>query len=138
MEYTINASTLKEAIEEEISRVASRSVSADGVSLYDSVKITSRDRGTIERMIEDMESVLMSRFRDFTSFVAEHSITLNLPDLPCGYEDKIEAELNRAVTMGVVAYWLEERNVQESANYLARSNRSLDKAELLMITRDTM
>lgn len=134
MDYT-RSSELLTSVQEEISRVAARSYTPEGLSLYDSIRATSRDDDTLNRMISDVLDTILARFRDFISSISDAAIVFNLPDLPAGFGSKISSELDRAITMGVVASWLEEKGIQESQSYANRFNAAMDKAELLMVTR---
>lgn len=69
MIITIDIANLKAIIEEEISRVADRSYSEDGTSLYDAIVKKSRDEGTVDRSIEESVSAVRSacaRFLDLS------------------------------------------------------------------------
>lgn len=137
MEYTINHSSIKAAVDEEVSRVASRSYAEDGASLYDGIRLVSRDEATLGRLVEDVVNILISRFRIFVSLdiLQKDRITFNLPDLSEDSEDRIETMLDRFLSMGVVGRWLQEKGSPESAMYLERADASINEAELLMMTR---
>lgn len=53
MDYTIDSSTIFPIVEEEVSREASQAYSADGVSLYDGIKMISRDEAKKKRMMSE-------------------------------------------------------------------------------------
>lgn len=69
MEITYIISDLIDIINEDVSRLAARSYSEDGASLYDGLKITSRDAGTQSRMLEARDA----RLRDLLAFCLEDS-----------------------------------------------------------------
>ena len=69
MDYIINKQNLKNLIEEEVSLAADQAYSDDGVSLYDQVVLTEKDKGTIDRFIDDAVSTLCRRTHDICSFV---------------------------------------------------------------------
>lgn len=50
MVYSIEYATLIKVVKEEVSREASMAVNADGASLYDKLKITSRDEEKLQRL----------------------------------------------------------------------------------------
>lgn len=137
MEYKVNYNSIKAVVEEEISRVASRSYSNDGVALYDNIRLVSRDEDTLKRFLTEAANVLFSRFRLFISFSSTDIslVILNLPDLPNGFEDQIKNILDRYLSLSIVGRWLQECRNEESAMYIDRANVSINEAELLMMTR---
>ena len=64
MEIKFNISELVEIITEDVSRLAARSRTEDGASLYDDIKLTSRDNGVIGRMLEERNA----RLREMLAF----------------------------------------------------------------------
>lgn len=58
MEIKLSKSELVEIINEDIDRLAARSYSEDGVSLFDGIRIKSRDKGVQGRMLEEREAKL--------------------------------------------------------------------------------
>ena len=64
MEIKLSISELVDIINEDIDRLAARSYSQEGVSLYDGIKVTSRDKGVMNRMLEERDA----RLRGFLSF----------------------------------------------------------------------
>lgn len=137
MDYQVNYASIKTVIEEEVSRVASRSYSSDGASQYDSIRLVSRDESTLKRLLEDAVNILLSKFRLFVSvsYEEETTVTFNLPDLAVGMEDRIKSILDRFLGMNVVGKWLQERGIEDSEMYLKRADASINEAELLMMTR---
>lgn len=137
MDYQVNYNSIEAVIEEEVSRVAARSYSGEGVSLYDNIRLVSRDRNTLKRLLDDAVKVLLSRFRLFVSVSNEDKNTLifSLPDLADGMEDHIKDILDRFLGMSAVGKWLQERGAGESATYIERADVSINEAELLMMTR---
>ena len=70
----IDIEKLKATIEEETSRVASRSYAEDGSSLYDAIVIKSRDNDSIDRKITEAATTVRSaagRFLDLSHTDAE-------------------------------------------------------------------
>lgn len=60
MEIKLNRADLIEIINEDIDRLAARSYSDDGVSLFDGIRIKSRDKGVQGRMLEERDARLRS------------------------------------------------------------------------------
>lgn len=55
MEIKLSKSELVEIINEDIDRLAARSYSQDGASLYEAIRIKSRDKGVQGRMLEERD-----------------------------------------------------------------------------------
>lgn len=64
MEIKFNISDLIDIINEEVDRLAARSYSEDGGSMFDGIKITSRDARVQERIFEERDA----RLRSFLTF----------------------------------------------------------------------
>lgn len=64
MEINLKISDLVEIITEDVSRLAARSYAEDGSSLFDGIKLTSRDTGVLGRMLEERDAKL----RDMLAF----------------------------------------------------------------------
>lgn len=74
MIISIDIEQLKATIEEETSRVASRSYAEDGSSLYDAIVIKSRDKDLIDRKITEAATTVRSateRFLDLSHTEAD-------------------------------------------------------------------
>ena len=57
-------------VEEEVSREAGQAISADGVSLYDSIRMVSRDEGKKKRLMSEVLVAIKSQCNRFFSSVA--------------------------------------------------------------------
>lgn len=64
MEIKLSKSELVDIINEDIDRLAARSYSEEGVSLFDAIRIKSRDKGVQSRMLEERDV----RLRGLMSF----------------------------------------------------------------------
>lgn len=64
MDIEFKIAELVDIISEDVSRLASRSYAEDGSSLYDGIKLTSRDSGVQGRMLEERDA----RLRDILAF----------------------------------------------------------------------
>lgn len=76
MEIKFTKQSLIEIINEDVSRLAARSYAEDGSSLYDGIKITSRDSGVQERMLEKRDA----RLRDLLAFCLVDEESAPAPD----------------------------------------------------------
>lgn len=61
MEINFKISDLVEIITEDVSRLAARSYAEDGSSLFDGIKLTSRDTGVLGRMLEERDAKLRDK-----------------------------------------------------------------------------
>lgn len=67
MEFKITESDLMAAVEEIISRAAARNYSEDGVALYDGLRLVSRDRNIMEKLVSEASAIMKgmcNRFLD--------------------------------------------------------------------------
>lgn len=141
MEYCITHEALIELVKEEVSRIADRAYAEDGTSLYDAIRIIDKDSATIKRMIADASSVIFERFRDYLvapaggTVVSSETFNFYLPDMAEEQEPIAKAELQRFLSLQVVALWLKERYTQEYESYLERATTALDKAARALFTR---
>ena len=65
MRYAIKYDTIKPILEEEVSREAAQAHSAEGVSLYDALKITSRDEEKNKRLLEQVLAAIKEQCNRF-------------------------------------------------------------------------
>lgn len=107
--YSIDITGIFPLIEREISRIAAASYSEDGGSLYDVIKITSRDKQIIEDMIELRKIQLAKKLR-FASVKATRITGENLTDETKGYNisfsvsDKFDITLTEDTKMLILNY----------------------------------
>lgn len=107
--YSIEIKGIFPLIEREVSRVAAASYSEDGGSLYDVIKITSRDKQIIEEKIELRKIQLVKKLR-FASVKAAKITGENLTDEDKGYNislsvsDKFDIALTEDTKMLILNY----------------------------------
>lgn len=65
MKYTIEYDTIKPILEEEVSKEAKQAFSAEGVSQYDALKITSRDEDKNKRILVQALGVIKEQCNRF-------------------------------------------------------------------------
>ena len=70
MEYRIEYDKIMEIVEEEVSREGAQAVSADGISLYDSIRMVSRDEGKRKRLMAEVLAAIKSQCNRFISNVS--------------------------------------------------------------------
>lgn len=110
MEINFTIAELIDIINEDVSRYAARAYSEDGTSLYDGIKITSRDKGVQSRMLEERDA----RVRDILAFClkdSEGEADSLLYDLELGENVKsstqtsLKVTLRKYLTEGVLFDW---------------------------------
>lgn len=134
--YLIDKSDLYEGVFEEVSRVADEAYDG-GVSLYDSIVLTERDRNLVERFIDDAASAMVRRMADVCKFVQETSGTpptptgrrklqFNLPDADTTETDLTSA-LDRFLTVHATNAVLQERAANRVPEYTTRTQNAMDE-----------
>lgn len=117
MEIKYQITDLLDFIKEDISRLAGRSYSEDGSSLYDGMKVTSRDEAVLLRMLEDRDAQL----RENIAFCLENSaaesgsLTYNVIDNEVnGFAASLKALLRRYLVDGTLLDWYTRSGVVSS------------------------
>lgn len=107
MVISIDVAQLKATIEEETSRVASRSYAEDGSSLYDAIVIKSRDKDLIDRKITEAATAVRSateRFLDLSHTEADGKLEFKfvLTERRAMKKDIFYANLIRSILVQLV------------------------------------
>lgn len=76
MEFRIKESELMAAVDEVISRSAARNYSEDGSALYDGLRIISRDRNIMEKLVTEASAIMKGMCNRFL----DHEISGNTED----------------------------------------------------------
>ena len=134
MTYTIEKDEILQSIRELISRAASEAVGKEGESLYDLLKVTSRDSGVLDMHFEDALSGICVEMNDIAS-VVESSIEFNVPDFDTTLEGVTKSALDRYVCYAVCAAWFEEKGLESATLYAGRATAALSKALVLLKSR---
>lgn len=129
--YYINKKKIVPLIEREVSRVAASAFADDGTSLYDAIVIKSRDAETINEMIDDAATAMLTRL----SNIAAYTSGLFEFDIP---EDRthdimtIGKVIERFIVMNVCSAWMIQKYIAKAEEYGARSTDALNKVERLL------
>lgn len=141
MDYTVNKTELYNLIDEEVSLVADKAYAEDGTPLYDGINLTSGDRQTVERYIDDAVSVLIVRTYDICKLKSagseEESTELDfyIPDFDSSLVDAVKSELNRYICLSVCASLFTQRSAAIAPDYAARAQAALGKAVSMLKSR---
>lgn len=135
MTYTIDINTtLYPLIDEEVSHVADQAYSESGVSLYDSVVLTSKDAGLVDRFIDDAVSQLIKRESDIAA-LSNGTLTFSVPDLDSSQEAAISAEITRYISMYASAGIFQQRRAELVPEYTRRTTEALDNIRAMLRKR---
>lgn len=119
MDIQLTKATIEELVKEEVSRLAARSYSEDGASLYDGIKIVSRDSSVLSRMIDESAYSLVvqcERFIDFSSGTTSLVFDFVESDRrTCGKETMLTALIKEIIVKMTVSRFLLSKGVQNEA-----------------------
>ena len=143
MYYVIDKDALYNRADEEISRVADEAYSEDGISLYDVVVLTERDKSMVKRYMDDAIDLLVRRCFDICKFAPlvnqDETITPRLnfyvPDLDTSMESAIQEEISKYIALYAVGVVLQSRRAAVVPQVTERVQAAMDKAVALLKTR---
>ena len=143
MYYTIDKEALRPKIEEEVSLVADEAYGDNGASLYDSVILTEKDNGTVDRFIDTAVSAITTRMYDICKLyksddTAEGSleqIYFHVPDFDETMEDTVKEELSKFIILFTCTSVFEQRRPAVVPQFTERAKAALDKAVTLLKSR---
>lgn len=136
MLYAIHNADLTALITEEVSRIAAGAYSDDGVSLYDSIAIHSRDADDVSRAIRDAVDAVVRRTADICTYIpATPALSFYVPDMDTTKETLVGNELDRAISLGATATWLREKYPSRAQEYTDKANVALELAIGYLKTR---
>lgn len=137
MDYAVDRKSLTGLIEEEVSRVAASEYSDGGVSLYDSIAVSSRDADAVSRLIDSALESVVSRVPDICDWSGAPAdvLSFSVEDLPNALVPSVEAVLDDYIVFHVCTSWLASRATDRSAEYAARRDALLSDAVRLLRTR---
>lgn len=129
--HYINRKKLLPSIEREVSRVAASAFAEDGTPLYDSIVIMSRDTDTINEMIDDAKSALVTKLSDIASMTSD-LIEFDVPEERTHDIMVIGKVIDRFIVMNVCSAWMIQKYRDKAEEYGARSTDALNKVERLL------
>ena len=118
MKITFEISAIMDIIKEDASRLGARSYSEDGVSLYDGIRITSRDENVLSRMLEERDA----RLRELLIFclnpagVADKTLDYDFLDTEVNpsISSPLKVLLRKYLTDGVLCDWYIRQGIASS------------------------
>ena len=124
--YSIDITGIFPLVEREVSRIAAASYSEEGGSLYDVIKITSRDKQIIEEMIDLRKIQLVKKLR-FAKVVATkidgnteeekgYNVSLSVSDkFDSALVEDVKTLILGCLSKGVSLDWCKEKGVPTTA-----------------------
>lgn len=136
----IDVDELYGQVEREISMAADEAYGDNGMSLYDAVVLTSKDKETVEGYIQDALAIVMRRLYDIASFTEaaganDASLGISADDLPDGLSAVIEQEVKRFFVQHAAAEICAARRAILAPQYREREKEALSNIETLVRTR---
>lgn len=139
MEYLIDKESLYALVDEEVSHVADEAYTEDGTALYDSIVLTEKDKGTVERLMDDAAAQLVVRAHDICRLEPEtegnppqrtgRSILLfYVPDFDMRNEQAAKEEISRYMSLYVCTAIFQKRRTSVVEEYSARALAALNSA----------
>ena len=143
MTYNIDNDRLYRLVDEEVSKVADEAYDEDGTSLYDAVRLTDRDRSTIEKFFDDAFSEFAQRAFDVVQYVpvddgqgGQHSdLRFYVPDFDSSMETTFFKEMDRYVSLYACAALFRQRRPLLADEYSERWKAAMEKAVRILKSR---
>lgn len=129
--YYINKKKIFPLIEREVSRVASSAYAEDGTPLYDAIVIKSRDKDTVNEMIDDAATAMLTRLSDIATY-SSGLFEFDVPEQRTHDINTIGKVVERFVVMNVCSAWMIQKYTQKAEEFGARSTDALNKVERLL------
>lgn len=124
---TISITNIRDLIDEEIAKFASRASSDDGGLLYDSLVNYSKDADEIERAVRDAMSAEMSVMTDIVTSASygngTASFSFRLPDHPGDWNNETE-DLGRVIACDVIVSWFKKRGHEDYVTVMSEARDS--------------
>jgi hypothetical protein len=130
MEIKLSKYELVEIINEDIDRLAARSYTEEGVSLFDAMRIKSRDKGVQDRMLEERDVKLRGFLafclgtKESESFVnegkADTYIIYDIKEEKCSNvpsASSMKVMLRKYLTDAVLYDWYTKHGIESSITY---------------------
>lgn len=138
MNYTFNKNDIYQMVEREVSMAADAANDQSGVSLYDQVVLTEKDRPFVEGLVDEAAASLIRRFSDIfvqdESTTATRTLTFDIPDFDTRREPElflIPLFLALNASNGVFM----QRAAALVPEYTQRAQAALDNLETLLRSR---
>jgi len=126
MEYTIDLATIRQKIDEIVSRVADEAYGETG-SLYDSIVLTEKDKPLVTRFIEEAINSFVTRVFDICKKGAG-KLEFFVPDFDPSMEGAANDEITNYIVYSVCVALFKSRRAQVVPEYEGLALGALNKA----------
>ena len=136
MDVSITYDAIMAVVEEEVSREAAQARTAEGLSLYDELRMTSRDEAKKKRLVEEAVVVareMLNRFADSIDDT-EDGVAIAL-GLSSRRENGREASINAMLRSIMASIVLNRYFLSKGRNDLAEKYNSLASADIQALNR---
>lgn len=143
MFYKIDKSALYEKVKEEVSKIADEAYTEQGVSLYDAIVLTDKDKDTVNRFIDDAIALFVRREFDVTKYRTEAVqdapeppfLEFYVPDFDASMSSEFEQELSRYIVLASCEALFQQRRPAVVPEYTNRAKTAMDNAVSLLKSR---
>lgn len=126
MEYTIDLATIRQKIDEVVSRVADEAYGETG-SLYDSIVLTDKDEPLVTQFIEEAINSFVTRAFDICK-KGTGKLVFYVPDFDLTMEDSTKDEITNYIVYSVCVAIFKSRRAQVVPEYEGLALGALNKA----------
>lgn len=143
MDIQIVIKDFMDSVEEEISRIAAGSYSEDGAPLYDGMKKTSRDDGTMERLFSESLTTLKNALARFLEGSEQKDGKLSIVLAASGRrirgkEDMIEDLVKSSLAKVLISkYFLEKQQTEQATKFDTLAAADLQALQNVIYTKST-
>lgn len=134
MEYQIDRNALLERVEEEISHIADASYGESGISLYDTIVLTEKDRPMALRLIDDGIGLFARRAFDICT-IGQDALSFYVPDFDGSMTELVSDEISDYLVYYAVATICTSRKAERAQEFTARAQSAFDKAVMILKSR---
>lgn len=143
MYYTIDKEHLYALVEQQVSLVADEAYGDNGISLYDSIVLTEKDKPTVEGLIDEAISSIVNRCFDICKYhyatnteeENEEQLYFFVPDLDETMEERIEEELAGFIVLFACNQIFLTRRPSVVPVFTERAQAALNRAVTLLKSR---
>lgn len=138
LSFQYGADDIFALVDAEISRHAAFLRFQDGGSAYDSIKVHTNEKPTVQDFITDAFRTVLVRFDGEGRYTGgeNHTLAFYLPDFDTELESPVKDEIRRYVILSVTARWLMARSFGEYAKMVAAdSDASMNRLVDMLRTR---
>jgi len=143
MYYTINRTNLRDRMDEEISIVANDAYSDSGMSLYDSIVLTEKDREMVARFIDDAINAFVTRTFDICKYYyttetggqTTEQLQFYIPDFDETMENATKDEITKFLVLFACTSLFQSRRPSVVPEFTDRTQAALNKAVTFLKSR---